>query len=202
MTTPVLGAQLRSARVPVADKASARPVARASKLVVRAGVSKETDPKKRIVITGMGIASVFGNDPDKFYDALLAGTSGISLIDRFDTTDYPTRFAGQIKNFECVAPTCVCVHLPPPTPRKRAVLIREQPWAQVPYSRPASRGAWLVFPDRCLTSLCVSVSPVLRGTSTRRTTGEWTTACVMRWCPERRLSRRRVWARTRTRSRR
>ena len=104
MTAPAavsLGAQLRSARAP-ADKAAARPVARCTRLVVRAGVGKETDPKKRIVITGMGIASVFGNDPDTFYDALLAGKSGISLIDRFDTTDYPTRFAGQIKNFECV----------------------------------------------------------------------------------------------------
>ena len=33
-------------------------------LVVRA----ERDPSKRIVITGMGIASVFGNDVDKFYE--------------------------------------------------------------------------------------------------------------------------------------
>ncbi len=27
-----------------------------------------TDPKKRIVITGIGVASCFGNDPDKFYE--------------------------------------------------------------------------------------------------------------------------------------
>ena len=117
MTAPAavsLGAQLRSARAPV-DKAAARPVARGcSRLVVRAGVGKETDPKKRIVITGMGIASVFGNDPDTFYDALLAGRSGISLIDRFDTTDYPTRFAGQIKNFECVSTPCRSMALRPP----------------------------------------------------------------------------------------
>jgi 3-oxoacyl-(acyl-carrier-protein) synthase len=49
----------------------------------------------------MGIASVFGNDTAAFYDKLLAGTSGISMIERFDTSDYPTRFAGQIKAFEC-----------------------------------------------------------------------------------------------------
>ena len=31
-------------------------------------MARETDPKKRVVITGMGIVSVFGNDVDKFYD--------------------------------------------------------------------------------------------------------------------------------------
>lgn len=35
---------------------------------VYAGVSKRTDPKQRIVITGMGVVSVFGNDPDTYYD--------------------------------------------------------------------------------------------------------------------------------------
>lgn len=102
MTSPLLGAQLRGARVAADKGCGARPVARGSRLVVRAAVSRETDPKKRIVITGMGIASVFGNDPDTFYDALLAGKSGIGMIERFDTSEYPTRFAGQIKNFECV----------------------------------------------------------------------------------------------------
>ena len=92
-------AGLRARRSSVAARApAAAPHGRRS-LVVRASVTREKDPKKRIVITGMGLASVFGNDPDVFYDKLLAGTSGISMIDRFDTSDYPTRFAGQIKNF-------------------------------------------------------------------------------------------------------
>jgi len=65
-------------------------------------MARETDPKKRIVITGMGLCSVFGNDYNVFYDALLAGTSGVQEIDRFDTTDFPTRFAAQIKNFDSV----------------------------------------------------------------------------------------------------
>lgn len=29
---------------------------------------RETDPKKRVVITGMGVASVFGNDVEQFYN--------------------------------------------------------------------------------------------------------------------------------------
>jgi len=35
----------------------------------------ETDPKKQVVITGMGLISVFGNDVEIFYDKLLARTS-------------------------------------------------------------------------------------------------------------------------------
>ncbi|KAJ4792729.1 3-oxoacyl-[acyl-carrier-protein] synthase [Rhynchospora pubera] len=60
---------------------------------------KETDPKKRIVITGMGIVSVFGNDVDKFYNSLLEGENGIDTIDRFDVSTFPTKFGGQIRNF-------------------------------------------------------------------------------------------------------
>ncbi|KAI3873176.1 hypothetical protein MKX03_002422 [Papaver bracteatum] len=60
---------------------------------------REKDPKKRIVITGMGVVSVHGNDVDTFYSRLLAGESGISLIDRFDTSSLPTRIGGQIRNF-------------------------------------------------------------------------------------------------------
>jgi hypothetical protein len=60
---------------------------------------REKDPKKRVVITGMGLVSVFGNDVDAYYDKLLAGESGIGTIDRFDASKFPTRFAGQIRGF-------------------------------------------------------------------------------------------------------
>jgi 3-oxoacyl-[acyl-carrier-protein] synthase II len=69
---------------------------------VRCAVSaprRETDSKKRVVITGMGLVSVFGNDVNTFYDKLLDGTSGIDTIDRFDISKFPTKFAGQIRNF-------------------------------------------------------------------------------------------------------
>jgi 3-oxoacyl-[acyl-carrier-protein] synthase II len=56
--------------------------------------------KKRIVVTGMGIVSCFGNDVDVFYQNLLAGKSGINVITEFPCEDYPTRFAGVINNFE------------------------------------------------------------------------------------------------------
>ncbi|KVH91808.1 hypothetical protein Ccrd_006183 [Cynara cardunculus var. scolymus] len=63
---------------------------------------RETDPKKRVVITGMGLVSVFGNDVDTFYDKLLEGQSGITLIDRFDASSFTVRFAGQIRDFSSV----------------------------------------------------------------------------------------------------
>lgn len=56
--------------------------------------------RKRVVVTGMGVVSCFGNDVDNFYSQLLAGKSGISLIDRFPCEEYPTRFAGSIANFD------------------------------------------------------------------------------------------------------
>lgn len=56
--------------------------------------------KKRVVVTGMGIVSCFGTDVDHFYQELLAGKSGIVPIEEFPCQDYPTRFAGAIRNFD------------------------------------------------------------------------------------------------------
>jgi len=56
--------------------------------------------KKRVVITGMGVVSCFGNDVDEFYNALLAGKSGIVPIEEFPCQEFPTRFAGVIRNFD------------------------------------------------------------------------------------------------------
>ncbi len=56
--------------------------------------------KRRIVITGMGVVSCFGNDVNTYYQKLLNGESGISLISEFDCTDFSTKIAGVIKNFD------------------------------------------------------------------------------------------------------
>lgn len=56
--------------------------------------------KKRIVVTGMGVVSCFGNDVSTFYESLLAGKSGIGLITEFPCDEYPTRFAGVIHDFD------------------------------------------------------------------------------------------------------
>ena len=54
---------------------------------------------RRVVITGMGIVSSIGIGKDEFWKNLIAGKSGISEVDRFDTSTFPTHRAGQIKNF-------------------------------------------------------------------------------------------------------
>lgn len=48
----------------------------------------------------MGVVSCFGTDVDHFYEELLAGKSGIVPIEEFPCAEYPTRFAGCIRNFD------------------------------------------------------------------------------------------------------
>jgi 3-oxoacyl-[acyl-carrier-protein] synthase II len=56
--------------------------------------------KKRIVVTGIGLVSCFGSDPDIFYSKLLSGTSGVKGITRFPCEEYPTRIAAAIDDFD------------------------------------------------------------------------------------------------------
>jgi 3-oxoacyl-[acyl-carrier-protein] synthase II len=58
------------------------------------------DDRRRVVITGVGAVTPVGNTAEEFWTALLAGTSGIGPITRFDATDFPTRIAGEVKGFE------------------------------------------------------------------------------------------------------
>ncbi|XP_048555450.1 3-oxoacyl-[acyl-carrier-protein] synthase II, chloroplastic-like [Triticum urartu] len=61
---------------------------------------KRPDVKqRRVVVTGMGVVTPLGHDPDVFYNNLLDGHSGISEIETFDCSKFPTRIAGEIKSF-------------------------------------------------------------------------------------------------------
>jgi 3-oxoacyl-[acyl-carrier-protein] synthase II len=55
---------------------------------------------KRVVITGMGVVSPVGNDTESFWQALKNGESGAGPITRFDTTDFVTRYAAEVKDFD------------------------------------------------------------------------------------------------------
>lgn len=55
--------------------------------------------KKRVVITGMGVLSPVGSGVEKFWNALLAGKSGIHRIDRFDPADYPCQICGDVRDY-------------------------------------------------------------------------------------------------------
>ncbi len=56
--------------------------------------------KKRIVVTGLGVVSCFGNDVDHFYKALLEGKSGVAPITHFPVEGFPTRFAASIPEID------------------------------------------------------------------------------------------------------
>ncbi len=56
--------------------------------------------KRRVVITGMGLLSAVGLDVESSWAALLEGRSGAGPITLFDPTDYPVRFACEVKGFE------------------------------------------------------------------------------------------------------
>ena len=55
--------------------------------------------KKRVVVTGMGVVSSLGNDPNTFFDNLCAGKSGIRQIEAFECADWSTRIAGEVPGF-------------------------------------------------------------------------------------------------------
>ncbi|XP_075079604.1 3-oxoacyl-[acyl-carrier-protein] synthase II, chloroplastic [Nicotiana tabacum] len=60
---------------------------------------KPLTKERRVVVTGMGVETPLGHDPHEFYENLLQGVSGISEIEAFDCSQYPTRIAGEIKSF-------------------------------------------------------------------------------------------------------
>ncbi|GAB6935809.1 beta-ketoacyl-ACP synthase II [Calditerricola yamamurae] len=56
--------------------------------------------KRRVVITGVGVISPVGNDAQTFWASLLAGKSGIGPVTHFDASEFPTRIAGEVKDFD------------------------------------------------------------------------------------------------------
>lgn len=56
--------------------------------------------KRRVVVTGLGMLTPLGSDSNSTWNAILAGKSGISPISSFDVSEYSTRFAGQIPDFD------------------------------------------------------------------------------------------------------
>ncbi len=56
--------------------------------------------KRRVVVTGLGVVSPVGIGTETFWQALLAGKSGVGPITQFDTTDFPVKIAGEVKDFD------------------------------------------------------------------------------------------------------
>ena len=54
---------------------------------------------KRVVVTGMGTISPLGNTLEEFWNNIVAGKSGVDLITKFDTSNFKTKFAAEVKGF-------------------------------------------------------------------------------------------------------
>ena len=55
---------------------------------------------KRVVVTGLGALTPIGNNVNEYWESLKNGVSGAAPITHFDPTNFKTRFACEIKNFD------------------------------------------------------------------------------------------------------
>jgi len=56
--------------------------------------------KRRVVITGMGIISPVGSNLEDAWRNVCEGNSGITVVEDFDTSTFPTRIAGLVQGYD------------------------------------------------------------------------------------------------------
>ena len=56
--------------------------------------------KRRVVVTGMGVTSPIGNSVAELWSNLKEGVSGIDRVTRFDVSDFSTKIAAEVKDFD------------------------------------------------------------------------------------------------------
>lgn len=56
--------------------------------------------KNRIVVTGLGVVSPVGIGIEQFWTTLMAGKNGVAPISGFDTTDFSSKIAAEVKDFD------------------------------------------------------------------------------------------------------
>lgn len=67
------------------------------------GERTPTQARRRVVVTGLGAVTPVGLTVDSTWKNLLAGVSGVDRITQFDTSDFPTHIAGEVKDFRLPA---------------------------------------------------------------------------------------------------
>jgi 3-oxoacyl-[acyl-carrier-protein] synthase II len=55
---------------------------------------------KRVVVTGLGMLTPIGHDVESTWASILAGKSGVTMINHFNTNAFNTQFSASVKNFE------------------------------------------------------------------------------------------------------
>src|SRR5690625_5179052 len=56
--------------------------------------------ERRVVITGIGALTPVGKSAPEFWNGLISAKSGVRPVEHFDTTEFRTRFAGQIEDYD------------------------------------------------------------------------------------------------------
>lgn len=56
--------------------------------------------KRRVVVTGIGVITPVGKDVESMWKVLREGGSGIGRITHFDATNFPTKIAAEVRNFD------------------------------------------------------------------------------------------------------
>lgn len=74
--------------------------------------------KRRVVVTGLGMITPLGHDVETTWKAILAGQSGVALIDHFDASDLTCKICSRVKNFD------VAKYMPEKEAKKRDYFIQ------------------------------------------------------------------------------
>src|ERR1700759_1108969 len=56
--------------------------------------------RRRVVVTGLGVVTAVGHDVPSTWESLMAGVSGAGPITKFDASEFPVRFACEVKDFD------------------------------------------------------------------------------------------------------
>lgn len=74
--------------------------------------------KRRVVVTGIGMITPLGLDVETTWQAIVAGKSGVTLIDHFDASDLSCKICSTVKNFDA------SVYMPEKEVKKRDYFIQ------------------------------------------------------------------------------
>jgi 3-oxoacyl-[acyl-carrier-protein] synthase II len=58
---------------------------------------------RRVVVTGIGAITPVGNTAPDFWNGLISGKNGVRNIEHFDTSDFSTKFAGMLQDYDELA---------------------------------------------------------------------------------------------------
>jgi 3-oxoacyl-[acyl-carrier-protein] synthase II len=61
---------------------------------------KRADGRRRVVVTGLGAVTPVGQNATDTWASLIAGRSGVGPVTQFDASNYPTRIAAEVKDFD------------------------------------------------------------------------------------------------------